>query len=94
MDTKNYKTTLVATDRIGREMALTIRLDETTHTRLVLADQAGELKEDVNAMLDAYHHQGPGYYAGVLSASQYRRLRQYLDTLHHVYYRYTLTLRD
>ena len=90
--TKKVKTTITATDRIGRTESITMMLNKYVADRLQKADAmtypdgspAYGLQEELNDMFDL----GEVYF----SHSQWCRLRNFFGLIYHKFYNYTLSI--
>ena len=94
----NRTITLIATDKIGRQEKLRLRLPDDVTKRLQKAQDAKypdgspcpSLLEEVNIMIEDYNY---GYRGG-LSRFQYNRLCHFFNLIYHKFYNYTLTMED
>ena len=99
----NRTITLIATDNIGRQESLRLRLPDDVIKKLQKAQDAkypdgspcSSLLEEVTIMIDDYNY---GYRGSPsrfhLSRFQYNRLRDFFNLIYHKFYNYTLTMKD
>lgn len=96
------KTTITATDRIGRKESITLMLEASTAKRLekaannttpngmpdsYLRQELNELEDDTKQRMSM-----PVYCPGYLSPNQYRRLNDFDNLIYHKFYNYTLSI--
>ena len=96
------KTTITATDNVGREESITLMLEASTAKRLekaannttpdgmpdsYLRQELNELEDDTKQRMSM-----PVYCPGYLSPSQYRRLNDFDELIYHKFYNYTLSI--
>lgn len=82
------KTTIIATDNIGREEKLTLNLSEKTVKRLLSADRNGDLRIELNEIMDECYY---GHFVA-LTQYQYKRLKDFDNMIHHNFYNYSLRM--
>jgi hypothetical protein len=96
------KTTITATDRIGRRESITMMLDKDVADRLQKADAmtypdgspASELQEELNRMYDICkeQYQNPARVEVYFSHSQCCCLRDFFRLIYSKFYNYTLSI--
>lgn len=96
------KTTITATDRIGRTESITMMLDIDVAERLMKAaaatypdgSPASELHQELNRMYDICkeQYQTPARVEVYFSHSQWKRLNDFFGLIYHKFYKYTLSI--
>ena len=76
---------IIATDKIGREEILKMRVNEVLATKLINAENQ---KEELQDLEDAC-----AYGSKKLSTAQYRRLKNFTELIHHKFYNYEITIK-
>lgn len=86
------KVTITATDRIGRTESITFLFEDSIVDRLVNEDCASEhsVKDRLAILYDDYIYNKP--FDTIISYSQFKRLRDFYNIIHHKFYNYELSI--
>lgn len=82
------KTTIIATDNIGRTRKLALNLSEKPAKRLLSAYHCGDLRMELNEIMDECYY---GHFV-TLTPYQYKRLKDFDSEINSVFYKYNLRI--